>query len=237
MTIVIYPVTSKADFVFPEFFFQLDLIHYISRYRLNFWRPSLKDVFILFVSIPAFISKTPFTLFAPILGSFALGKDGTIQQSIPIVELYSIRRLVHALDVIEFKSTLAYHVVPNNLRGMAKCKFRIDGPFHKFTTIYSRRSPLVSCSKEFFQMDVTLIIDAFDSEEMRSAAIVILDGIALRQIHRVSVFCKHNTGTKPTFAFIPHIVVFRIIFIIFIAFTFEQNAHDIAIFSIDSDHL
>ena len=238
MTIIINTFSTETDFVSPELFFQSNLIHSISRYRLNFRRPSIKFIFILFIISSAFISKHPL-VYSSIHWFFALGKDGTIQQSFTIVELYSIRRLVHAPNVIEFKRSLVNHVVPNNLSCMGKCKVRIDGSFHKFTTINRCRSPLVCSGKEFFQMIFILIIDAFDSEEMRTATIIILDGVTLRQVCCFSVFCKRHADTKPASTIESAIATFSTFLIVFIffAFTFVQNAQDIASISIDSDHL
>ena len=240
MTIIINTFSTETDSVSTELFFQSNLIHSISRYRLNFRRPSIKFIFILFIISSAFISKHPLVLFTSIHRRFTLCKDGTIQQSFPIVELYGIRRLVHALDVIQFKRSLVNHVIPNQLGCMSECKIRIDRPFHKFTTINSCRCPLVCCCKEFFQMIFIFVIDAFDSKEMRSTAIIILDGIALRQVRCVSFASKRHTNTDPAIAIESAIAAFStflIVLIGFFAFAFVQNVQDIACISIDSDHL
>ena len=112
---------------------------------------------------------------------FTFGVARAINKRLAVIEFYDMTRLFDTPDVIEFQGSLTRHVAPHELRHMRESKVRIGIFLVQVAAVNrSRRPSLTRINNRPQIVFILIIVQAFDLKAVSRAAIVILDGVALR---------------------------------------------------------
>ena len=156
--------------------------------RRKFRIPTYKIVYVLIIGhIPCQFIQIDIAIIPRI---FALDNIYAIEQFFAVIEFYGIGRQVQAPDIVHFQRifVIIIEIIPYKLCGTSNRERWFNRPSVETFDIMRSSSPFPRGSSIGFDSIIVIFIErTSDFESMMSTLVIVSDGIALRQVNRMSI--------------------------------------------------